>query len=71
MYPLIRSAMFRLDAETAHEIASRAMRAVQATPLLRLVAARYRLPASAQRTLLGLTFPSPVGIAAGFDKNAV
>jgi dihydroorotate dehydrogenase len=71
MYPLIRSALFRLDAETAHEVASRAMRSVQATPLLRLVAARYRLPASAQRTMLGLTFPSPIGIAAGFDKNAV
>ncbi len=71
MYPLIRSVMFRLDAESAHEIASRAMRAVQATPLLRLIAARYRLPASAQRTVLGLMFPSPIGIAAGFDKNAV
>ena len=71
MYRLIRSAMFRLDAESAHEIASRAMRVTQATPLLRVIASRCRPPASMQRTVLGLAFPSPIGIAAGFDKNAV
>ena len=62
MYRLIRSAMFRLDPETAHELASRVM------PLVALVP--RKLPASAQRTVLGMTFPSPIGIAAGFDKNA-
>jgi dihydroorotate dehydrogenase len=71
MYRLIRSAMFRLDAESAHEIASRAMRVTQATPLLRVIASRCRPPASAQRTVLGLVFPSPIGMAGGFDKNAV
>jgi len=62
MYRLIRSAMFRLDPETAHGIAARVM------PLVALVP--RKLPASAQRTVLGMTFPSPIGIAAGFDKNA-
>jgi len=62
MYRLIRSAMFRLDPETAHEVAARVM------PLVALVP--RKLPASAQRTVLGMTFPSPIGIAAGFDKNA-
>ena len=62
MYRLIRRALFALDAERAHELASRVM------PLVALV--RRKLPATAQRTLLGMTFPSPIGIAAGFDKNA-
>ena len=62
MYRLIRSAMFRLDPETAHELASRVM------PLVALIP--RKLPATAQRTVLGMTFPSPIGIAAGFDKNA-
>jgi len=62
MYRLIRSAMFRLDPETAHGIAARVM------PLVALVP--RKLPASAQRTVLGMTFPSAIGIAAGFDKNA-
>jgi dihydroorotate dehydrogenase len=62
MYRLIRSAMFRLDPETAHEVAARVM------PLVALIP--RKLPPAAQRTLLGMTFPSPIGIAAGFDKNA-
>lgn len=62
MYRLIRSAMFRLDPETAHEVAARVMPLVALFP--------RKLPASAQRTILGMTFPSPIGIAAGFDKNA-
>jgi dihydroorotate dehydrogenase len=70
---LVRPALFRLDPETAHERALAAARAAGASRFARAAleqccAARDpRL----QSTLLGLTFPNPVGLAAGFDKNAV
>jgi dihydroorotate dehydrogenase len=64
-YPLARALLFRLDAERAHHLALRAARALE--PL----AARLPRAASASgaRRLMGLDFPHPVGLAAGFDKN--
>ena len=56
-------ALRRLPAETAHRLAVRAL----ATGLGRRAAADA--PALGVK-LWGLTFPNPVGIAAGFDKNA-
>lgn len=38
---------------------------------MRAIHSLCKPPASASRKLFGLTFPSPVGIAAGFDKNAL
>jgi len=71
MYPLIRSLLFRLDAESAHEFTVRQMERLQEIPLaLRAIAVAHRVPPR-PRQLWGLTFGSPVGIAAGFDKNAV
>jgi dihydroorotate dehydrogenase len=54
----------RLDAEKAHRIGFRAVRA--ARPVL----VRRRTP-GAPVTAMGLTFPNVLGLAAGFDKNAV
>ena len=72
MYRLIRELLFLLDAEEAHELTSRQMIALQRIPVvLRAIERICRPPAAAARELLGLCFPSPVGIAAGFDKNAL
>jgi len=54
----------RLDAEKAHRLGFRAVRA--ARPVL----ARRRTPGTPV-TAMGLTFPNVLGLAAGFDKNAV
>ncbi len=54
----------RLDPEKAHRLGFRAVRA--ARPLL----ARRRTPGRPV-TAMGLTFPNVLGLAAGFDKNAV
>jgi dihydroorotate dehydrogenase len=54
----------RTDAERAHRTAFRAIRA--ARPVTRL----RRTPGSPVRAM-GLTFPNVLGLAAGFDKNAV
>ena len=60
----------RTDAEKAHHLAFRAIRAAQ--PVTRLVGGRIsRVGHPRTRRLMGLDFPGPLGLAAGFDKNAV
>jgi len=72
MYSLIRKLLFQLDAEDAHELAVRQMIALQQIPMaLRAIERFCAPPASARRELMGLSFPSPIGIAAGFDKNGL
>jgi dihydroorotate dehydrogenase len=72
MYPLIRSLLFRLDPEAAHEWTTDQILRLQQIPIALKTIRRFcRPPASAERQLLGMTFPSPIGIAAGFDKNAL
>src|SRR5437763_12513995 len=71
MYRLIRHLLFRLDAEEAHEFTARWIERIEQIPIaLRLIERLCRPPAGAARELLGMRFPSPIGIAAGFDKNA-
>ncbi|MCW2367697.1 MULTISPECIES: quinone-dependent dihydroorotate dehydrogenase [unclassified Sphingobium] len=61
MYQKLRPLLFALDAERAHGLALAALR-------LPLPSAPKPDPVLAQR-LFGLDFASPVGLAAGFDKN--
>jgi dihydroorotate dehydrogenase len=70
-YRLLRSVLFRLDPEKSHELGITALRGL-GSPVLALGSRRRRerFPVLAQE-LLGLHFPNPFGIAAGFDKNAV
>ena len=71
IYRLLRSALFHVDPELAHEWTSAQMQHLQQIPIvLRAIERFCRPPASAGRTLLGMTFPSPIGLAGGFDKNA-
>ena len=72
MYSLVRKLLFRMEAEAAHELAVEQMQSLQNVGIALRAIERFCLPpASASRQLLGLTFRSPIGIAAGFDKNAV
>jgi dihydroorotate dehydrogenase len=72
IYPLLRSLMFRLDAEAAHEFTTEQMERLQQIPIvLRAIERFVRTPQAATKTVLGMHFPSPIGIAAGFDKNAL
>ena len=64
----LRSLLFRLDPETAHELAIKAK--------IGLVPGQADAECTAFSGELaverfGLTFPNPLGLAAGFDKNAV
>ena len=62
---LFEQALTRVDPERIHHAAFRAIRA--AAPV---TGRAVRLPSAPVRAL-GLTFPHPLGLAAGFDKNAV
>ncbi|MGB8168919.1 MAG: quinone-dependent dihydroorotate dehydrogenase [Chthoniobacteraceae bacterium] len=64
---VLRPLLFSLDPEAVHHLAmgclrlgGRALRPFAPTPDPRLA-----------RTVFGVNFPNPVGLAAGFDKNAV
>jgi dihydroorotate dehydrogenase len=61
----------RLDPERAHRLAFGLIRAVAAVPGLRqVVAAVFAVPPAAGVQLWGRRLPSPLGVAAGFDKDA-
>jgi len=66
MYRLVRPLLFRLDAERAHHLALDAMEAAYRLGLSGLLA---RVAPASPRTVMGLRFPNPVGLAAGLDKN--
>lgn len=63
LYSLIRPAVFLLDAERAHGLALAALKLLPAGG-----ARRCAHPLAT--TVAGLSFPNPLGMAAGFDKNA-
>jgi dihydroorotate dehydrogenase len=62
-YPFIRPLAFALDAETAHRLTVK---------VLRLMPPRRPpdFPSSLRSRVAGIDFPTPVGLAAGFDKDA-
>ncbi len=66
---ILRPLLFALDPETAHHFALRALRALR-TPGA-LSALRRFAPAPRPLTLFGVSFPNPLGLAAGFDKNGL
>ena len=72
-YSLLKPLLFRADPETVHDrVMGELARAGRHPHALRLFSSLY----SVQDTRLnvrrfGLTFPNPVGLAAGFDKNAL
>ena len=70
MYSRLRSALFALGPETAHNVASLSARFAQsAAPFLLDAMYEYAHP-SLHQEIFGKTFANPVGLAAGFDKNA-
>ena len=63
LYPLIRPLAFAFDAETTHRATIQALRLMPP----------HRppdFPSSLRTRVAGLDFPTPIGLAAGFDKDA-
>jgi dihydroorotate dehydrogenase len=70
MYKFFRSLLFRLDPETAHQLTLQLMRVGGIEPIHSILRAIYSAP-SKPVTAFGLTFRNPIGLAAGYDKDAV
>ena len=62
LYSLIRPALFALDAERAHGLALAALKLLPA-------GAPPHIGGPLETRVAGLTFPNPLGMAAGFDKD--
>jgi dihydroorotate dehydrogenase len=65
---LVRPLLFSLDPETAHHLTVAFLRRASCLDFA-LRCLRNFQPAAKPKTVFGLTFPNPIGLAAGFDKN--
>ncbi len=72
-YRLLRPLLFGLDPETSHGLAIGALRLAARAPGAVAALARRRLvdDPRLRQTIFGRTFDNPVGLAAGFDKDAL
>lgn len=61
MYSLVKTLLFKLDAEKAHHLALGALGYIP-TPL-------FSKPLKKEVCAMGITFDHPIGLAAGLDKN--
>lgn len=70
LYGRVKPLLFALPAETAHQAVQMGLRGVGGTPIENALRGRYVVDdARLGVRTLGLEFPNPVGVAAGFDKN--
>lgn len=72
MYGFIKKILFRFPPESIHHTVMRGMKVVNALPFGKNVMDAFCQPKNTglERKLWGLTFANPVGLAAGFDKDA-
>jgi len=73
IYPLVRNLLFLLPPETAHTVSMKALHIAAGIPSLmnELIARQFQYKKQdLSSTHFGLHFPNPVGLGAGFDKNA-
>ncbi|QJW87989.1 quinone-dependent dihydroorotate dehydrogenase [Spirosoma taeanense] len=69
---IILPLLFRFDAETIHHTVTSLLKFAFAIPGISAISRKLFVLSDPrlERTVFGLTFPNPVGMAAGFDKNA-
>lgn len=68
---ILRPLLFLIDPEKVHHFTFRLIKLTAALGILPLISRYYRLEdRRLERKVLGLTFKNPVGLAAGFDKDA-
>ncbi len=72
MYQFVRSILFRFDAEKVHYFVVGLLQLIVKFPPTKWIfRSMYHVEHPAlEREFIGLKFPNPVGLAAGFDKNA-
>ncbi|ALE17777.1 Dihydroorotate dehydrogenase [Altererythrobacter epoxidivorans] len=62
IFNVIKPALFALESETGHRLAIQGLKAIRHLPPAK--------PGPLATTVAGIKFANPVGVAAGFDKNA-
>jgi len=70
MYPFFRALLFKLDPEVSHHLTLQLMRLGGLQPINAILTAIFNAPQKPVQAF-GLTFKNPVGLAAGYDKDAV
>jgi len=66
----VRALLFSLDAEAAHDLTIALLQGASHLDLV-LRALKIFRPLPKPKTVFGLEFPNPIGLAAGLDKNCV
>ncbi len=69
MYSALKKMLFTLEPEKAHSVAMNALDSLSQTGLGRSLLPN--IPETKSIEVAGLSFPNPIGLAAGFDKNAL
>ncbi len=71
MYKILRSILFLLPAETAHYVSMNVLKVLCSVGFIRnILSGLFTLHSPLTAHPFGLTFKNPVGLGAGFDKNA-
>lgn len=69
MYQLFRQGIFQMDAEKAHNFTIQCLK-LAGNPLFQpFLKSFIRSPKGFPKTVMGVKFPNPIGLAAGADKN--
>jgi dihydroorotate dehydrogenase len=72
MYPIIRKILFQIDPEAVHYMVMKRLNFAYSVPVLRsMLKAMFKVEDKRlEKELWGIKFPNPVGLGAGFDKDA-
>ncbi len=73
MYSMLRNILFNFDAESVHHFSMNTIKSISNITAVQKVLSQefqYKHP-SLQKQVFGLPFQNPVGLGAGFDKNAL
>ena len=70
MYKLLRSFLFIFPPEWVHYFSMNCLRLIYSIGLGKIVSSAFRVKGHHNKSIFNLDFPNPVGLGAGFDKNA-
>lgn len=73
LYSLVRDILFKFDPETVHHFSMNQLKLMCSTSIGKQIIGANFTPkdSSLQKTAFGLNFRNPIGLGAGFDKNAL
>lgn len=73
LYSLVRDILFKFDPEAVHHFSMHQLKVICSTTIGKQIVSANFTPkkAALQKEVFGLTFNNPIGLGAGFDKNAL